>query len=167
MKFIIAFVVFAIYLIDGHMSIPLGEEDAVKSENSTLIEDASRQKRGAYYPYYNSWFYPYHTYVQTTFVAAPCGHYSCPSGCPGTCGTYSGLFACKCTRCAYVGDVCNVYNINRGVLLHAYPLDHTRYVQCDRYPGVFYIRTCAHGLVFDARFGVCGQPSHYYIHGKK
>jgi hypothetical protein len=160
----------AICLTNGVLSIPLEKENTVKSDNSTLLEEAIRHKRSGYYPYYNynnfnSYYYPYQTYVQSAFVAGSCGSYSCPAGCPGTCGTYGGLFACRCTQCAYVGDACNSYNINRGLYYHAYPLDRTRYVQCDR-SGAFYIRSCANGLFYDGRYGGCGRSSYYYNHGK-
>jgi len=61
-----------------------------------------------------------------------------------------------------VGNVCNLGNIGRGIYLHPYAYDANRYVQCDSTPGVFYIRNCPSGLVFDSRFQVCNYPSAYY-----
>jgi hypothetical protein len=40
--------------------------------------------------------------------------------------------------------------------------DATRYIQCDARPGVYYIRNCPGGTVFDPRNSVCNYGYYYY-----
>jgi hypothetical protein len=47
--------------------------------------------------YYHYWYY--YNYNPAVFSVSQCGNYHCPSQCPGTCGSYSGYFACRCNRC--------------------------------------------------------------------
>ena len=92
---------------------------------------------------------------------------SCPSQCPGTCGTWGGLGTCRFNSCPIVGNPCNPTNCARGLYLHPYLLDASRYIQCETVPGVVYIRSCPNGLVFDRVFNVCSYPVgivRYYSH---
>jgi len=144
-----------------------------ESGNSTSLDVVSRRKRNVYYyggapagpgfgpapgyvPFDNSyWFNTY----PTTFTVTSCtGTYACPPQCPGVCGTWSGLSACRTTGCPLIGDPCNAVNIARGLFLHPFAFDSAKYVQCDSAVGVFYIRNCPPALVFDARSGVCNYP---------
>jgi hypothetical protein len=58
---------------------------------------------GPYYYYgYDAWYYHYwyyYNYPPVVFTASSCGSHTCPPQCPGTCGSYSGYFACRCNRC--------------------------------------------------------------------
>jgi hypothetical protein len=57
-----------------------------------------------------------------------------------------------------VGDVCS--GIARGIYLYPFALDTTRYVQCDTTPGIFYIRSCPSGYVWNSVYSVCNYPYH-------
>ena len=59
-------------------------------------------------------------------------------------------------------DPCTQHNIGRGLYLHPFPHDATRYIQCDAWPGYYYVRNCPGGTVFDARNGVCNYGYYYY-----
>jgi hypothetical protein len=56
------------------------------------------------------------------------------------------------------GQVCTIENINSGKYLYPYPPDSKKYIQCDHQPGVYFIRDCGPGTVFDSRFSVCNYP---------
>lgn len=51
------------------------------------------------YPYhYYNWYYAFPTY---TFTVSTCSSVAaCPVQCPGTCGLWSGLYACRFSSCA-------------------------------------------------------------------
>jgi len=184
LKFFVA-VALCLYLSASVQSASIVDKPAVTEEskvvesgaNSTSVDVVSRRKRNVYYyggpagpagpgpapgfapgyvPYDNSyWFNTY----PTTFTVTSCtGAYACPPQCPGVCGTWSGLSACRTTGCPLIGDPCNAVNIARGLFLHPFAFDSARYVQCDSSVGVFYIRNCPPALVFDARSGVCNYP---------
>ncbi|CAF0723401.1 unnamed protein product [Brachionus calyciflorus] len=137
----------------------------VEAASLNFTENAGETKNGLWsyysYPYhYYNWYYAYPTY---TFTVSTCGAVaSCPVQCPGTCGYWSGLYACKFSACAIIGSPCSAVNIASGVYLHPFAHDPSRYVQCDTTPGVTYIRSCPAGLVFDGRFRVCNYPSQVY-----
>jgi hypothetical protein len=148
--------------------------------NGTAVE-GTRQKRSAYdyWPWYHhghhdghhghhDYYDYYHWYNlhPTEFIVGTCPpQYACPAQCPGTCGTWGGLYACRCHGgCPLIGDPCNHYNIHRGHYLHPFPHDASRYIQCDTTPGIVYIRNCPAHLVFDPRFSVCNYPSNVFHH---
>ena len=52
-----------------------------------------------YYPYqYYNWYNVYNSHFA---VAACSGPYACPTACPGVCGVWSSLGACRCDSCPY------------------------------------------------------------------
>merc|ERR1739836_73954 len=119
-----------------------------------------------YHDYYYAWYNTWPTYFSPATVHAPACDV-CPSSCGGTCGLWSGLYACQYTHCPAVGNPCTAYNCARGNYLHPHPFHSHRYIQCDITPGRQFIRTCPSGLVFDPRFSVCNYPTgvvHYYNH---
>jgi len=144
---------------------------AANNSSSSSVDVVSRKRRNVYYyggapgfagpgpyvPYADNGYF-FNTYPTTFTVTSFTGAYACPPQCPGVCGTWSGLSACRTTGCPLIGDPCNGVNIARGLHLHPFPFDVARYVQCDSAVGVFYIRNCPPGLVFDARSGVCNFP---------
>ncbi len=55
-----------------------------------------------YYPYSNYYYYWYN-YYPTQFTLATCN--ACPTQCPGQCGLYSSLYACRLNGCAAISNI--------------------------------------------------------------
>ena len=75
---------------------------SVEALSLNLTESAvGETKSWAYYAYpyhYYNWYYAYPTY---TFSVATCSvAAACPVQCPGTCGYWSGLYACRFSACS-------------------------------------------------------------------
>ncbi|RNA42289.1 hypothetical protein BpHYR1_022330 [Brachionus plicatilis] len=138
---------------------------SVEAASVNITNFGGETKNGVWnyysYPYhYYNWYYAYPTY---TFSVSTCSAVAaCPVQCPGTCGLWSGLHACRFTSCAIISTPCSAVNIHARLFLHPFPHDPSRYIQCDTTPGVTYVRSCPVGLVFDARFSVCNYPSQVY-----
>ncbi|CAF0883415.1 unnamed protein product [Adineta ricciae] len=95
-----------------------------------------------------------------TSAGCPVGF--CPKG--ATCSQLSGQWQCGCSTndCIGIANPCGVF----GQYYFPYYPDATRFIQCDQ-TGVFWIRRCAPGTIFDPKISVCNYPPVVVETGKK
>ncbi|CAF2058982.1 unnamed protein product [Rotaria magnacalcarata] len=91
----------------------------------------------------------------------------CPVGlCPrgASCSQLSGQWQCGCgaNGCLGIPNPCGIY----GRYYFPYYPDASRFIQCDQ-TGVFWIRKCAPGTIFDPKIEVCNYPPVVVETGKK
>jgi hypothetical protein len=75
--------------------------------------------KGVYYGGYPYWTYPYNDYYYSWYNYWPAAFTTvgvtacnvCPSACPGTCGTWSGFYACQVATCP-ISIILSNYLIN-------------------------------------------------------
>ena len=111
------------------------------------------------------------------------GTSGCPVGlCPNgaSCTQEAGQWQCGCGLNGCPGSMSSIDRFNRSTILilvqnpcglygqyyFPYYPDASRFIQCDG-TGVFWIRKCAPGTIFDPKIGVCNYPPVVVETGKK
>jgi hypothetical protein len=117
--------------------------------------------------------------VKAVFVEIACEVNTCPKDCPGSCGSYQDSLVCVCKHasCKFCGrtykkeyihfhfifyisvvNPCSAENVKKGLDLHPYIQDASKYIQCGPAPGLAYIKSCPSGLVWDNKNCYCNYP---------
>jgi len=131
--------------------------------------------RGFYYPYpyqnVNWYNWPYLWPAVATGAVAPtqpgggCPTGLCPAG--ASCLQNAGQWQCQCGAgqiggCVGIQNPCGTF----GRYYFPYYPDASRFIQCDQ-TGVFWIRKCAPGTIFDPKISVCNYPPVVVETGRK
>jgi len=182
--FVMLFFVVAAIMSNGVYSLP-----AINFTDNELSKAPDQQQAGKVdarafyypYPYQNvNWYnFPYlwpavagglldptaplaGVGAQLTGLGTGCPTGFCPSG--ATCSQYSGGWQCGCglNGCAGLQNPCGIY----GRYYFPYYPDASRFIQCDQ-TGVFWIRKCGPGTIFDPKINVCNYPPVVVETGKK